>query len=92
MIVVSIDLWPNGDPEEWVNLGQLEIVNDLSNLDRATPDDPIRSGTGNYRYKLIEREGQVHATHTGTVKNYPRYRGAAELVRRAIGEAKGIVG
>jgi hypothetical protein len=80
MIVVKIEMWPQGDSSKAREIGFMRIANEGDH-----PDHPKR---GNYKARIMRRGSRSAVQRESDVENYPRLSYSVwELVRRALNGA-----
>lgn len=79
MLVIKVELWPQGDSNRAVSQGYATITNDASGT----------LTVGNYRVAISQRDGN-RPWKEGQVKGFPRKQlGAWDLLYRALREMVG---
>ena len=76
VIVIKIELWPNGKESDAKEIGRMHIINDGTSKD---------SKNGNYKVRVMRRGTRITAQREAEVKNYPRNAYTVwKLVKKAI--------
>ena len=90
MLNVLIDLWADGDPEDWTSIAQVAIWRDTA-VPPNTPDGPIT--VSDYFWRLTEYvpstgpKFPLPRTNEGMVRDFHEHRGVIELVRAVLDQA-----